>query len=136
MTLLDTNILLSIILRQSRPEIGGAVGAFREGELMVAPQSFYEFYTVATRPTDVNGFGLTPEAAGKLLERVAARFASPPDPPGLREVWLALCVNEGVSGKNAHDARLAAFGLMLGATSILTLNPGDFRRFGLRVLTL
>ena len=43
--------------------------------------------------------------------------------------WLSLVERDGVRGKNAHDARLAAIALVHGVPQILTLNVSDFARF-------
>ena len=43
--------------------------------------------------------------------------------------WRRLVTARGVSGKPAHDARLAAAALAAGVGAVLTFNGKDFRRF-------
>ncbi|HKV48296.1 MAG TPA: hypothetical protein VJN69_09410 [Candidatus Acidoferrales bacterium] len=53
----------------------------------------------------------------------------------LREEWERLVATYRVSGKNTHDARLAAAMAVHGVNSILTFNTDDFARYpGISVL--
>lgn len=50
------------------------------------------------------------------------------------DYWLELVVQHAVTGKPAHDARLAAVMRANGIEQILTFNVGDFKRYkGLNV---
>jgi predicted nucleic acid-binding protein len=60
MILLDTNILLRSKQKNSPHFIEISeklLSLVEQDELIIAPQTVYEFYVVATRPVDVNGFG-------------------------------------------------------------------------------
>lgn len=94
----------------------------------------YEAWVVMTRPSSLNGFGWLPSKAHAILAGVRSQFLFVPDPLNLVDEWLALCLQHNVSGNPAHDARLAAYAIAVGADGVLTLNPGDFRRFGITVL--
>ena len=76
--------------------------------LRLAPPSLYEFWSVATRPRNVNGLAMSPETAWPSVEAFRRAFLVRPDPSELLDAWLDLCREHGVSGKPAHDARLAA----------------------------
>ncbi len=102
--------------------------------LVVAPQSLYEFWVVATRPQNVNGLELSIERALQEVTAIREAFTVLPDPPGLLDDWLDLCRTHGVSGKNAHDARLAAYARLCGIPTLVTLNARDFARYGLNVV--
>jgi predicted nucleic acid-binding protein len=105
-------------------------------ELILMPQNLYEFWVVATRPADKNGYGLTPTATAAELVKLRAQFTILDDIPDILPEWERLVVAHSVLGKNAHDARLVAAMLVHGVTHLLTFNDGDFRRFpGITVLT-
>lgn len=97
--------------------------------LVVAQQNFVEFRCVATRPTDVNGLGLTPAQAGAALNRLETQFEILQETLDVYEAWRNLCDRAGVSGKQVHDTRLTAFCVSCNVHIILTWNPKDFRRF-------
>jgi predicted nucleic acid-binding protein len=78
---------------------------------------------------DVNGLGMTPAQADAELRRLEGFFALLPDIPAIYPEWRQLALTVGVSGRQVHDARLAAVMRAHGVTHILTFNPGDFRRY-------
>jgi len=47
----------------------------------------------------------------------------------ITDLWQQVASRYDVVGKQAHDARIAAFMLAHGVTFILTLNPTDFARY-------
>jgi predicted nucleic acid-binding protein len=59
--LIDTNVLLRSAVNTSarNPAAAGAITILlaRHDELLLAPQVLMEFWSVATRPIDVNGIG-------------------------------------------------------------------------------
>lgn len=61
-----------------------------------------------------------------LLERL---FTLLPDTPEVHEEWRRLVIAHGVSGVQAHDARIAAAMRVHGLTQILTFNTRDFARY-------
>ena len=131
--LLDTNILIrSSNKTDPRHQ---ALGDFLREQvkagvrLFVAPQNVVEFWVVATRPPAVNGLGLTVEDAHARVEDLIAAFELLPDPPTLVSKWLVLCRDHLVLGRQAHDARLAAFMMGHQIHRLITLNHADFKRF-------
>jgi len=136
MYLADTNVLLRFADRTHRvhPIVRAAVRKLRtSGHTMHAtPQNFVEFWNVATRPLDRNGFGLAPASADRLLRLVERLFPVLPDSPAVYPQWRRLVVDFGVSGIQVHDARIAAAMLVHGVTHILTFNTTDFVRYGTR----
>jgi predicted nucleic acid-binding protein len=137
--LLDTNILLRLCATQApeHADVVRAVAALlvRGDEPMIAAQVLIELWVVATRPVAVNGFGWTVAQTHAAILGFRAQFALLEDTPAVLTHWLALVVANGVEGKRAHDARLAATMLAHGVTTVLTLNPKDFAGFhGIAVL--
>lgn len=90
-------------------------------------QVLVEFWVVATRPRDVNGFGWEPREARMAIDGLMKRFAVLPDSAAVLPAWLQLVTDQDVRGKGAHDVRLAAVAGVHGVLEILTLNPDDFR---------
>lgn len=133
----DTNIALCLI-NPSHPDRARALplvrGIRQSARLVLPPQACYEAYVVLTRPKSVNGYGMAPEDAFAEMTRIRSAFTVFPDPPNLLEVRLDLCRTYGVSGKPAHDARLAAYALCHRIETLVTLNPRDFGRYGLSVV--
>ena len=135
--LLDTNVLLRFSDAAS-PVHATAVDAVavllsRGDRVYITAQNLIEFWAVATRPVDANGFGWdarqTEQEMGKLLNF----FLFLDDTPSVFRHWLALATAHAVSGKQVHDARLAAVMEAHGVASILTFNTRDFSRYpGLR----
>lgn len=131
--LVDTNVLL----RFSRHEdpryqiVQDAVHKLgTEGQqLRTTSQNFAEFWNVATRPTDQNGFGYTLFETEQLLLGLEKFFALLPDSPEVYPVWRRLVVDYNVSGVQVHDARLVASMIFHDITHILTFNVTDFDRY-------
>jgi predicted nucleic acid-binding protein len=131
--LLDTNISLRNAVQGDplHAKVNAALARLiRAGwELCVGTQNLVEFWVVATRPTDVNGFGMTPQQAASEIVDLTTAHTLLRDPPDMLERWLELCTRYGVSGRPAHDARIVALMLAHGVTQLLTLNVADFRRY-------
>ena len=98
--------------------------------LIASTQNFAEFWNVCTRPKSARGgLGLTiPETERRLtiLERLIPVLA---EHSATYSIWRGLVVQYRVSGRQVHDARLAAQMLAHGLTQILTLNGSDFSRY-------
>src|ERR1039457_1336523 len=137
--LIDTNILLRSV-QTHHPHYAlaeRALAALRADKepLHVAVQNFFEFWTVATRPVESNGLGMTTEEATQELAILKDLFRLLTEPGSIFEEWERLVTTCRVSGKNTHDARLAATMRLHGIARILTFNGSDFRRFpGITVL--
>ena len=112
--LVDTNILVRIS-NGVEPEASTALDSLNRlrgkgHEPCLVPQNHYEFWTVATRPIEVNGLGMsTAETEAEL-----ARYS----PPIFR-----------LQGKVTHDTRLVAAMLRHGISHLLTFNAAHFVRF-------
>lgn len=101
----------------------------------MAVQNFVEFWTVATRPVESNGLGMTTEEAAQELAVLKDLFRLLTEPSSIFEEWERLVTTCRVSGRATHDARLAATMRLHCITKILTFNGSDFRRFpGITVL--
>ncbi len=134
--LVDTNILLRFADRTHlvHPIVRNVVRTLRAGghRLCATPQNCVEFWNVATRPKERNGFGLAPAQADRLLRLVERLFPLLPDSPAVYTEWRRLVVSFGVSGVQVHDARLVAAMSVHGVTHILTFNTADFARYHTR----
>lgn len=136
--LLDTNVVLRLIDRENpaHEQCRMAVEALitRGDEPCLAPQVLVEFWVVATRPKQSNGFGWDPTTAKDAIEGLRSQFSLRPEGKELFEEWLRLVTSFGVSGKRSHDARLAAFVSVYDLKAVVTLNPRDFNGLGIRVV--
>ena len=101
----------------------------QHGEVYLTPQNFIEFWAVATRPVEANGFGWSRERTTKEVTDLQARFPLLPDSPDIFTRWLGLVKQLPVHGKRVHDARLVA-GLQAHAVEHpITFNASDFAAF-------
>jgi predicted nucleic acid-binding protein len=134
--LADTNVLLRFADRTHpvHPTVRAAVRKLRTSghSVRATPQNFVEFWNVATRPIERNGFGLTPATADRLLRLVERLFPLLPDSSAVYTEWRRLVVAFGVSGIQVHDACIAAAMIVHSVTHILTFNTIDFARYGAR----
>jgi len=131
--LIDSNILLRIA-RRGDPDhviVDAALGKLLgDGAVLYYTlQNIAEFWNVATRPADRNGFGLTPADADREVRVIEKGMVLLPDREAVYHEWRQLVVAQAVSGVQVHDARLVAAMRVYGVTHILTLNPGDFARY-------
>ena len=131
--LVDTNILLRWI-DFSSPEhemATASVTTLRERgvPMYVAAQNLIEFWAVATRPRIANGFGMPPEIADNDVTKILDFFPLVPEPPLIFEEWRKLVVQCAVSGRQVHDARLAALMRGNGISHVLTFDTHDFERY-------
>lgn len=131
--LADTNILLRLD-DATHPRHAAVQNRIRKLEsrgdsLVLVPQTLYEYWTVATRSVAANGLGWQPNEVRDALDRHLALMTLLQDSPDLAIVWLDLVTQHGVTGVNAHDARLVAAMATHGITHLLTFNGRDFRRY-------
>jgi len=133
MYLVDTNVLLRLVDRSHsvHPTIRAAIRKLRQNgdSLHITSQNCVEFWNVATRPMQKNGFGLNPANADRLLRLIERLFSLLPDSPAIYSEWRRLVVTHSVSGVQVHDARLVAAMKVNGITNILTFNIADFTRY-------
>lgn len=133
MYLVYTNVLLRFVDRSHllHPAIRSAMGKLRQNghTLHITSQNCIEFWNVATRPIERNGFGLNPANADRLLRLIERLFSVLPDSPTIYLEWRRLVVTHNVSGVQVHDARLVAAMKVNAITNILTFNTTDFTRY-------
>src|SRR5262245_30734373 len=117
MILLDTN-LLGRITDSADPQCASArksihVLAARREQLVIVPQTLYEFWAVATRkrgrpPAGQNGLGMTCNQASLWIRFFQRRFALLPDHAELFDRWHALVKLRSIKGLKSYDVRLVA----------------------------
>jgi len=131
--LIDSNILLRIARRDDPDHamVNAALARLAEGGavLYYTHQNIAEFWNVATRPADKNGFGLTVAEAERQTRVIEKGMVLLPDSAAVYREWRRLVLAHSVSGVQVHDARLAAAMGVHGVTHLLTLNPDDFKRY-------
>jgi predicted nucleic acid-binding protein len=131
--LADTNILLrsSEPAHPMYPQAVAAVEALlHRGEAVcIVAQNVIEFWSVATRPAERNGLGLTHVQADQEATRLETLLTLLPETPVIYTHWRRLVMAHAVSGVQVHDARLVAAMLTHGLTHVLTFNVDDFRRY-------
>lgn len=88
----DSNILLRSI-EANHPHQHGALGVInklvgRGAEIVLLPQTLYEFWVVATRPTGKeNGLGLNAEATAAVIAKFKSFFPIQHDVPEVFHLW-------------------------------------------------
>src|SRR3569623_583646 len=110
--LIDSNILLRMS-KGDDPQyekIGRALRTLlgRNMRLCYTSQTLGEFWNVATRPSDKNGFGLSVPEADRLAGIFERDFEFLPDNREIHERWRSLLVAQNIRGVQVHDTRLAA----------------------------
>ncbi len=128
----DTNVLLTATAparEGHRVALALLNTGFAERSLFLSGQVLREYLVVATRPTAVNGLGLSmAEALGNARQFLAgANFLS--EDAAVRDALLRLLDAVPCSGKQVHDANIVATMLAHGLTVLVTLSPKDFVRF-------
>src|ERR1700678_3942563 len=98
-------------------------------EFVTSTQNIAEFWNLCTRPSAARGgFGLSIEDASRRL-RLLERFVTIlKEPDSAYQKWKSFIVTYRVSGKQVHDARIAALMSAYRLKRIVTLNPNDFAR--------
>ncbi len=128
--LLDTNVLIYLV-NTGAPEHAAATakiaGILASGaKTVIAAQSIYEFWSVATRPVTANRLGWTVDLARSTVEMLRARFPVLHEPPEVVGIWIELVAAHDVKGKRIHDAHLLATMKANGVSHLLTFNASDF----------
>ena len=110
--LVDTNILLRVAQPGQISHASATIALISLSsagrELCLVPQSIYEYWVVATRPTTVNGLGLTIADVDLQVQDLLTRFTLLLDERGIFAHWYELVFGNAVHGKLAHDTRLVA----------------------------
>ena len=133
MILLDTNILTAS-KQSGHPDFVKVTERLIQfvndiEELIICPQNMYEFFVAATRPIANRGLGLSRKKAFGEIENLKNTYKFINDPENLFTTWLQIIQDYEVSGKQGHDARLAAFMIAHGIDNIYTMNDKDFNRY-------
>ena len=131
--LIDTNILLRISRRDDpdHPVVDAALTKLKSiGTILYyTHQNISEFWNVATRPVNRNGFGLTVADTERETSAIEREMVLLPDSVAVYQEWRRLVFTHSVSGVQVHDARMAAAMKVHAVSHLLTLNPDDFRRY-------
>ncbi len=131
--LIDSNILLRISKRDDPDHavVDAALGRLADAgaSLCYTHQNIAEFWNVATRPVDQNGFGLSIGDADRQIRSFEKGMVLLPDNEAIYYEWRRLLVTHVVSGAKVHDARLVASMKVHRITHLLTLNTSDFARY-------
>ena len=130
----DTNILLRSA-EPAHPTHNQAVNAVKTllangDRICLIPQNLIEFWNVATRPIDKNGFGWSPAKTDVEISRLESLLTVLPDSQAIYREWRKVVLANSVLGKQVHDARIVAAMNVHQITKLLTFNTKDFKRFG------
>lgn len=135
--MLDTNVLLAatdegsaehdqaLAIVNDWPARGTAL--YSSGQIM------REYLAVATRPADKNGLDLALADALANVRAFRGRTTLLAEDGKVADRLLALVEDIACGGKQIHDANVVATMLVHGIGTIVTINTGDFTRFGRHV---
>lgn len=130
----DTNVLLRAAAPASAHHVAAVESVKRllgrGDEVFLVPQVLVEFWSVATRPIEVNGYGWPAEYAAAKIADLLRQFPLLPETPAIFPEWLRLVSHYGIIGKQVHDSRLVAQLNVHGVPHLLTFNIGDFQPYG------
>ena len=131
--LLDTNVLLAAT-DEGRVEHEKAAAALNDWPaagtaLYTSGQVLREYLSVATRPQDRNGLGLSQKDAVANVRALRSRIRLLEENLKVADRLLELLDRALCSGKQVHDANLVATALVHGVGSIVTINVADLARF-------
>lgn len=140
--LLDTNVLLAAT-DTGRPEHARALAALNDWPtsgvvLYTSGQILREYLSVATRPVEVAGLGLTRADALANARALRGRLTLLVEDLRVNDRLLQLLAEVDCAGKQVHDANVVATMLVHGVESLVTMNLRDYTRFDalVRVLDL
>ena len=141
MILLDANILLRLadINDPSHPATQEAIRTHSLLQpLVIAPQSLFEFWAVATRAQSVNGLGMSIPSARAWIDLCLQRFRLLPEPASLVQAWAESGPQRhAVSGffYAAHVARYVAFMQGHKISQFMTFNVKHFSAYQISIIT-
>lgn len=130
LVVVDTNVLLAATDR-SRASNSAATQLLTEDErrLAITPQIVREYVAVATRPMEVNGFGLSGEDAVDNVEQFLDDMELLSEDAATTRILLELIGQGSTAGKQVHDVNVVAVALAHRAAAIVTDNTRHFARF-------
>lgn len=130
--LIDTSLLARLANTadaQYANSVEAVVELHRRGEVLhVTPQVLIEFRSVATRPTDVNGLGLSADKAAAQSAIFEVVFPLLAETPDVYPAWKRVVDGGRIVGKQVHDARLLAVCHVHCISHLLTFNVVHFAR--------
>lgn len=130
---LDTNVLIAATDTSRRLHLDAQrllMLANRSGvHLGVSGQILREYLVVATRPSEVNGLGMSAREALINVEEFRKRLVFYEETEAVANRLRQLVRDHGVVGKRIHDANLVATMLVHGISRIITENLDDFAVF-------
>jgi predicted nucleic acid-binding protein len=133
LVLLDTNILLRLAVPVHPMHMVARDAVIKlqaKGDrLVIVPQNIYEYWVVATRPIPNNGLGFNTKHTESTVDAFLETFSLLRDERGIFPLWQDLVRSMVISGKLAHDCRIAAAMIRHNVNRILTFNVSDFSRF-------
>ena len=129
----DTNILLTAT-DESRPLHWDAMqildGSFGQRlRLAASGQVLREYLVVATRPTEVNGLGLSVADAVANIDQFARHLDLCDETVAVSTRLRQLALDHDLQGKRLHDANIVATMSVHGIPTLLTQNGSDFAPF-------
>lgn len=129
----DTNILLRSA-EPTHPTYFQAINAVKTflasgDRVCLIPQNLIEFWNIATRPIDKNGFGWSPAKTDAEISRLESLLTVLSDSQAIYREWRKIVLANSVLGKQVHDARIVAAMNVHQITKLLTFNTKDFKRF-------
>ena len=129
----DTNILLTAT-DESRPLYSAATqildGSFGQDlRLGASGQVLREYLVVATRPTEVNGLGLSVPDALTNIDEFARHLDLYDETMAVSTRLRQLALDHDLRGKRLHDANIVATMSVHGISTLLTQNGSDFAPF-------
>jgi predicted nucleic acid-binding protein len=133
--LADTSLLVRTVHHED-PQSRIARGAIRKlaeagHQLYILPQNTAEFWVVCTRPAgaNTNGLGYGASRVLRYIARFEALFTVLYETDEVYREWKRLIALHSVTGRQAHDTRLAAAMIAHGVENIVTFNVSDFSRY-------
>lgn len=130
---LDTDVLLAAS-DTGRAEYVSARAALDEWPavgttLYTSGQILREYLSVATRPANRNGLGLSQTDAVGNVRALQGRLRMLAENEKVTSRLLKLLDNVECTGKQVHDANIVATMLAHGVDTLVTINIDDFTRF-------
>jgi predicted nucleic acid-binding protein len=138
--LLDTNVLLAAT-DEARVEHEVAMRALNDWPragiaLYTSGQILREYLAVATRPGAQNGLGLSRDDALHNVHSLRGRLTLLAEDQRVHDRLVDLVGSVDCTGKQVHDANVAATMLVHGVENLVTMNIADFARFQPRITLL
>jgi len=129
---IDTNILIYASLKESQFHRASkeCLNNLQKQDvtLIISRQILREYLSVMTRPNTIT-MELRQEIIIQAIRNFEEDFAVLNEDAEVTKRLLELMEKVSASGKQIHDANIAATMLVNGITEILTHNVGDFKRF-------